>query len=152
LSDAQQNALATTNWAVLTLRWQQAGGAPGGFNWEDWVTQSQGPGGVRVEYGDLNDIFGEGGFSDFFTQILAEWAVLAHRRAGQLDPLGRAKCRVSIDIACRKLIRVRRAPFRWKTAAWKSSCQPGRKQARECEWQAPHQPDQAVSAGILSRS
>jgi curved DNA-binding protein len=50
-------------------RWQQAGGAPGGFNWEDWVAQSQGQGGQRVEYGDLNDIFGEGGFSDFFTQI-----------------------------------------------------------------------------------
>jgi DnaJ-class molecular chaperone len=33
------------------------------------VTQSQGQGGVRVEYGDLNDIFGEGSFSDFFTQI-----------------------------------------------------------------------------------
>jgi curved DNA-binding protein len=50
-------------------QWQQSGGAPGGFNWEDWVTQSQGQGGVRVEYGDLNDIFGEGSFSDFFTQI-----------------------------------------------------------------------------------
>jgi curved DNA-binding protein len=50
-------------------QYQQAGGHPGGFNWEDWMSQSQGPGGVRVEYGDINDIFGEGGFSDFFTQI-----------------------------------------------------------------------------------
>jgi len=50
-------------------QWQQSGGAPGGFNWEDWITQSQGQGGVRVEYGDISDIFGQGGFSDFFTQI-----------------------------------------------------------------------------------
>jgi curved DNA-binding protein len=50
-------------------QYQQAGGHPGGFNWEDWMSQSQGPGSVRVEYGDINDIFGEGGFSDFFTQI-----------------------------------------------------------------------------------
>jgi curved DNA-binding protein len=50
-------------------QYQQAGGHPGGFNWEDWMSQSQGQGGVRVEYSDINDIFGEGGFSDFFTQI-----------------------------------------------------------------------------------
>jgi len=52
-------------------RYQQNGGAPGGFNWSDWVAQSQargGQGGVRVEYGDLEDLFG-GGFSDFFNSI-----------------------------------------------------------------------------------
>jgi len=51
--------------------YQQRGGAPGGFNWEDWYAQgAQGaPGGnVRVEYGDLNDILG-GGFSEFFSRI-----------------------------------------------------------------------------------
>ncbi len=55
-------------------QWQQAGGQPGGFNWEDWFTQAPGgsgarPGQVHVEYGNIGDIFGEGGFSDFFTQI-----------------------------------------------------------------------------------
>ncbi len=55
-------------------QWQQAGGQPGGFNWEDWFTQAPGGGGTRpgqvhVEYGNIGDIFGEGGFSDFFTQI-----------------------------------------------------------------------------------
>ena len=50
-------------------RYQQNGGAPGGFPWEEWVNQAQGnPGGVRVEYGDIEDLFG-GGFSDFFSQI-----------------------------------------------------------------------------------
>jgi curved DNA-binding protein len=54
-------------------RYTQSGGRPGGFNWEDWFT----PGSqastsygrnVRVEVGNLEDLFG-GGFSDFFTRI-----------------------------------------------------------------------------------
>ena len=53
-------------------RYQQRGGAPGGFNWDDWVTQPGSMGGrggnVRVEVGDLNDLFG-GGFSEFFSRI-----------------------------------------------------------------------------------
>ena len=56
--------------------WQQRGGAPGGFNWEDWFTQTQGGGqrggNVRVEVGDLGDIFsgaGLGEFSEFFRRI-----------------------------------------------------------------------------------
>lgn len=62
-------------------RWQQAGGQPGGFDWNEWVAANQAsgarrgqggqPGGWRVEYGDINDLFGGsgGGFSDFFQQI-----------------------------------------------------------------------------------
>lgn len=54
-------------------RWQQRGGAPGGFNWEDWFAQpTGGRGGVRVEVGDLDDLFGGGGmggFSEFFRRI-----------------------------------------------------------------------------------
>lgn len=50
-------------------RWQQAGGAPGGFNWNEWFSGA--PGGVRVEYTNLDDLFGggAGGFSDFFQAI-----------------------------------------------------------------------------------
>ncbi len=47
-------------------QWQQGGGR-GNFNWEDWYANNPG-GGTRVEYGNLNDMFG-GGFSDFFSQI-----------------------------------------------------------------------------------
>jgi curved DNA-binding protein len=53
-------------------RWQQRGEAPGGFNWDDWFTQSPGGGNVRVEYGDLDDILGGAGagdFSEFFRSI-----------------------------------------------------------------------------------
>ncbi len=52
-------------------RYQQRGGVPGGFNWEDWFTQSPGgasSGNVRVEMGDLDDLMG-GGFSEFFSRI-----------------------------------------------------------------------------------
>jgi len=58
-------------------RWQQRGGAAGGFNWDDWyAAQAQGQGqrggGVRVEVGDLGEIFGQAGsgdFSEFFRRI-----------------------------------------------------------------------------------
>jgi curved DNA-binding protein len=49
-------------------RYQQGGGAPGNFNWNDWVNQPQGAGATRMDMGDLNDLFG-GGFSDFFSAI-----------------------------------------------------------------------------------
>ncbi len=46
--------------------WQQAGGSPGSFRWEDLFGGNY-KSGARVEVNDLGDIFGEmGGFSDFF--------------------------------------------------------------------------------------
>lgn len=47
--------------------WQQRGAPGGGFNWEEWYAPNQ-RGNVRVEVGDLDDLFG-GGFSDFFRNI-----------------------------------------------------------------------------------
>jgi curved DNA-binding protein len=48
-------------------RYQQTGGAPGGFNWDEWFTQA--PGGRTVRM-DAEDLFGGlGGFSDFFSAI-----------------------------------------------------------------------------------
>ena len=49
--------------------WQRQG-RPGSFNWEEWFTRA--PGGTRVEYvdiGDLGDMFGGSGFSEFFRSI-----------------------------------------------------------------------------------
>ena len=50
--------------------WQQRGGPPGGFNWEDWVA-TPGAGNVRVEVGNFDDLFGGGlgDFSEFFRTI-----------------------------------------------------------------------------------
>ena len=57
-------------------RWQQGGGPAGGFDWSEYFASrgqgaaSSGPGGVRVEYGNINDLFGGGqDFSDFFQAI-----------------------------------------------------------------------------------
>ncbi len=52
--------------------WQRRGGAPGGFNWEDWFVQTPRGGNVRVEVGDFGDLFGDSGlgdFSEFFRRI-----------------------------------------------------------------------------------
>jgi len=61
--------------------WQQRGGAPGGFNWEDWFVQNPRGGNVRVEVGDFRDIFGDtgiGDFSDFFRSIFGGRSVSRH--------------------------------------------------------------------------
>jgi curved DNA-binding protein len=50
-------------------QWQRTGRDPGGFDWSRWSTRAPGGGRVHVEYGDLGDLFGGGGFSDFFEAI-----------------------------------------------------------------------------------
>ena len=54
-------------------RWQQRGGSPGSFNWDEWVSRAPGGGNVRVEVGGIEDIFGGGmgDFSEFFRSIFA---------------------------------------------------------------------------------
>lgn len=46
-------------------QWERAGRPGGGFDWGQWSAG----GGGRVDYRDLNDLFGNGGFSDFFNTI-----------------------------------------------------------------------------------
>ena len=47
--------------------WQQAGGAPGSFRWEDLFGGNYTGGAQHVDERDMGDMFGEaGGFSDFF--------------------------------------------------------------------------------------
>ena len=63
LSDAQKRQ----KYDALGSQWQayqRMGGQPGGFDWNQWTTQT-------YTASDLNDLFGDGGggFSDFFTQI-----------------------------------------------------------------------------------
>ncbi len=50
--------------------WERMGGQPGGFDWSQWASGT--PGGVRIEVGDLGDLFG--GFSDFFNTIFGGMA------------------------------------------------------------------------------
>jgi curved DNA-binding protein len=68
--------------------WQQRG-APGDFNWDQYGGF---PGGVRVDYGDLDDILGgAGGFSDFFRTIFgrsAEGSGTGTRTRARQQPQG----------------------------------------------------------------
>ena len=66
LSDSQKRAKYDQVSNSYTS-WQQAGGSPGSFRWEDVFGGRGGGGGARVEVNDLGDMFGDGGgFSDFF--------------------------------------------------------------------------------------
>ena len=65
--------------------WQQRG-APGGFDWSQWMGSA--PGGVRVEMGDLNEMFG-GGFSDFFQAIFGGVAAAGAARRSRAAMRGR---------------------------------------------------------------
>ena len=66
LSDSEKRARYDQLGASYA-QWQQRG-APGDFDWSQWFTGHPGGGG-RSFYGDLNDIFSGGGFSDFFEAI-----------------------------------------------------------------------------------
>ena len=81
LSDAQKRGRYDQLGESYT-QWQQRGGAPGSFNWADWMNQgSAGGGGQRVNVGNLNDLFG-GDFSEFFSSIFGGMPDSAPRRAG----------------------------------------------------------------------
>lgn len=61
--------------------WERAGRAAGGYDWSQWQTKP--PGGVRVEVGDFSDLFGDGGFSDFFNSIFGMGAQPGARARGR---------------------------------------------------------------------
>ena len=53
-------------------RYQRMGGDPSGFDWSQWFAgpnPGQGTGQTYTEYVDLGDLFGQGGFSEFFQSI-----------------------------------------------------------------------------------
>jgi len=73
-------------------RYQQMGGEPGGFDWSQWFSRGQPQGtGERVytEYVDLNDLFGGGGFSDFFQNIFGGGAQPGTRQGRSYTAAGR---------------------------------------------------------------
>lgn len=80
LSDAQKRA-RYDQLGDSYSGWQRSG-APGGFDWSQWSWQP-GSGRPSVQYGDINDFFGEGMFSDFFRTIFGGMDVGAAPRARQ---------------------------------------------------------------------
>jgi curved DNA-binding protein len=61
-------------------QWQRRGG-PGNFNWDQYGGF---PGGTRVNMDDLNEMFGRGGFSDFFQTIFG----MGGRQSARSQPQG----------------------------------------------------------------
>src|SRR5688572_4815152 len=84
--------------------WQRRG-APGDFNWDEYGGF---PGGVRVEYGDLDDLFGgAGGFSDFFRTIFGQDAGTGTRTRTRQQPQGyQQELQITLDEAYQGTTRV----------------------------------------------
>jgi len=81
--------------------WQQRGRPQGGFNWDEWVA-TPGGGNVRVEMGNLDDLFGGGGlgnFSEFFRSIFGGMPqASAQARGGQRAELPSYQQEVEISL------------------------------------------------------
>jgi curved DNA-binding protein len=68
LSDPQKRARYDQLGASYS-QWRQSGGPESGFDWSQWSSGVPASGGPAVQYGNLNDLFGDGTFSDFFRAI-----------------------------------------------------------------------------------
>lgn len=84
LSDAEKRA-KYDQLGSSYAQWQRMGGEPRGFDFSQWFSGGA-PGGTRVEYdGDLSDLFGGAGFSEFFSSVFGQSSQrtrAAYRRAG----------------------------------------------------------------------
>ena len=69
LSDDQKRARYDQLGSAYS-NFRTSGGRPGDFQWDDWFQQQQG--GQQRGYGNTDDPFGGGGFSDFFRSIFGE--------------------------------------------------------------------------------
>lgn len=106
LSDSQKRARYDQLGSAYS-DWEHRGGSPGDFDWSQWFTGRPGaPGGVHVEYGDVEDLFGQGGFSDFFRSIFggmggAQTSTRARRAPAYQQPIT-----ISLDEAYRGTTRL----------------------------------------------
>jgi curved DNA-binding protein len=79
LSDPQKRARYDQLGASYS-QWERSGRPGGGFDWGQWAG---GTGGQRVDYRDLNDLFGgSGGFSDFFNTLFGGAGGFGGQRPG----------------------------------------------------------------------
>lgn len=74
--------------------WRQRG-APGDFDWSQWFRGT--PGGTRVEVGGLDDLFGEGMFSEFFRSIFGGMDA-STRMGGRTQPAAAYQQPVTISL------------------------------------------------------
>ena len=74
-----------SNWQA----YERSGQDPSGFDWGQWTAGGPGGARTRVEYGDINDMFGQGAFSDFFQSVFGGAAGQAGRAAPSRSARGR---------------------------------------------------------------
>jgi curved DNA-binding protein len=74
-----------SNWQA----YQRSGQDPSGFDWSQWTTGGPGGAYTRVDYGDLNELFGQGGFSEFFQSIFGGAGGMAGRAGSARSVRGR---------------------------------------------------------------
>ena len=79
--------------------WRQGGGSPGDFDWAQWFSGQ--PGGTRVEYGDINDLFGQDAFSDFFRSIFGGTGGARTTARGRRAPSYQQPITISLEEAYR---------------------------------------------------
>jgi curved DNA-binding protein len=79
--------------------WQRRGAPSGGFDWNQWARGA--PGGTRVEYGDLNEMFGgdTGLFSEFFRTIFGGGMGTAGARTSRAAPAYQQQVEISLEDA-----------------------------------------------------
>jgi curved DNA-binding protein len=79
--------------------WQRRGAPSGGFDWSQWASGA--PGGTRVEYGDLNDLFGRdsGLFSDFFRTLFGGGMGAAGAQTSRAAPGYQQEVEISLEDA-----------------------------------------------------
>jgi curved DNA-binding protein len=82
-------------------QWQQNGAPGGGFDWSRWTTQQSG--GQAV---DLNDLFGEGGFSDFFSSIFGGMGQTLRSRGSRRAPSYQQQVNISLKEAFAGTMRI----------------------------------------------
>lgn len=74
-----------SNWQA----YQRTGQDPSGFDWSQWTTGGTGGTYTRVDYADLGDLFGQGGFSEFFQSIFGGAGGMPGRAAPARSTRGR---------------------------------------------------------------
>ena len=99
LSDKQKRARYDQLGSAYS-NWEQrsGGGQQGDFDWSQWFGGQPGAsGGTRVEYGDLNDLFGgQEAFSDFFRSIFGGGGAQTATR-GRSRPAYQQPVTISLD-------------------------------------------------------
>ena len=103
LNDSQKRARYDQLGSAYS-NWQQRGGTPGNFDWTQWFSGQ--PGGTRVEYGDINDLFGQDVFSDFFRSIFGGMGGARTSTRARRAPVYQQPITISLEEAYRGTTRL----------------------------------------------